>query len=122
LQRVAKYGVPNPVKKKKIIPIDVAIARRRVYLRRHYQKHREDYIARWHARRARILGVTAERVDRLAVFERDGWVCRLCQKPVLRCEASLDHIVPISRGGEHSYANVQLAHLECNRRKGAQVA
>jgi 5-methylcytosine-specific restriction endonuclease McrA len=34
----------------------------------------------------------------------------------------LDHIVPLARGGEHSYANTQPAHPTCNRRKGAKVA
>jgi 5-methylcytosine-specific restriction endonuclease McrA len=28
--------------------------------------------------------------------------------------ASLDHVVPLIDGGEHTYANVQLAHLACN--------
>ena len=31
--------------------------------------------------------------------------------------ASLDHIVPLSRGGTHTLDNVQLAHLACNERK-----
>ncbi|WP_420811833.1 HNH endonuclease [Kutzneria albida] len=29
---------------------------------------------------------------------------------------SLDHIVPLSRGGSHTYENVQAAHLGCNVR------
>jgi 5-methylcytosine-specific restriction endonuclease McrA len=33
----------------------------------------------------------------------------------------VDHIVPIMRGGVHSYANVQLAHPRCNRMKGAKI-
>ena len=31
--------------------------------------------------------------------------------------ATLDHIVPLSCGGEHSEANVQLAHFLCNSTK-----
>jgi 5-methylcytosine-specific restriction endonuclease McrA len=34
----------------------------------------------------------------------------------------VDHIVPISKGGPHSYLNVQLAHAKCNRTKGAKCA
>lgn len=34
---------------------------------------------------------------------------------------SLDHVVPLSQGGAHDPANVQLAHLTCNVRKGAQL-
>lgn len=35
---------------------------------------------------------------------------------------TLDHVVPLARGGEHSYRNVKLAHPLCNSRKGAKVA
>jgi 5-methylcytosine-specific restriction endonuclease McrA len=31
---------------------------------------------------------------------------------------TLDHIVPISKGGSHIRSNVQLACLECNQAKG----
>ncbi|WP_158070491.1 HNH endonuclease [Streptomyces luteocolor] len=30
---------------------------------------------------------------------------------------SLDHVIPLSRGGSHRRDNVQLAHLRCNLRK-----
>ena len=32
---------------------------------------------------------------------------------------SIDHIVPLSKGGEHSYANCALAHTGCNSAKSA---
>lgn len=35
---------------------------------------------------------------------------------------SIDHIVPLSRGGAHTWSNVELAHRICNTRKGAKVA
>jgi 5-methylcytosine-specific restriction endonuclease McrA len=63
------------------------------------------------------------------VFERDGWTCGLCSEPVDPAlswpdpqSASLDHVLPLSRGGSHTMANVQLAHLGCNVEKGAAVA
>ncbi len=53
--------------------------------------------------------------------ERDGWVCQLCFEPVDPTlvwpdprSQSLDHIVPISKGGAHVRENCQIAHLECN--------
>lgn len=62
------------------------------------------------------------------VFERDGWVCGLCGEDVPRdaqhpdpMSASVDHVVPLSRGGAHSIENVQCAHLRCNVRKGANM-
>lgn len=80
-------------------------------------------------RRARLRAVKVEIFAHAEVFERDGWVCQLCGEPVDRsaifpdCRApSLDHIVPLSLGGEHSRANTQCAHLGCNIRKGNRHA
>jgi 5-methylcytosine-specific restriction endonuclease McrA len=78
-----------------------------------------------HVRRARHRGAFVERVDRSLVFERDAWICQLCGLPVDASiagqwdpqRASLDHIIPLFRGGEHSYANTRLAHLGCNLRR-----
>lgn len=71
---------------------------------------------------------TADLVDPLAVFARDGWKCRLCGKrtPIelrgtqSRRAPELDHILPLSVGGKHEWANVQCACRECNSRKGAR--
>jgi len=62
------------------------------------------------------------------VFERDSWTCHLCSQ---RVDASLsgldpdgptiDHVTPLSRGGEHSYANTACAHRRCNLRKGNRL-
>lgn len=68
-------------------------------------------------RRARIRNAFVERVEIAVVRERDKGLCGICGAPVSRGEESLDHIVPLARGGEHSYRNVQLAHLSCNKRK-----
>lgn len=76
------------------------------------------------ARRARVRGVTVEVVDPTYVFDRDRWRCHVCGQKVdpslngldLR-GPTLDHIVPLSEGGEHSHANVRLAHRECNSRR-----
>lgn len=63
------------------------------------------------------------------IYARDGWRCGLCRRKVdvgltypHPRSASLDHIVPLSLGGEHVRSNVQLAHLGCNVRKGARSA
>ena len=85
--------------------------------------------ANYQKRRAFKKGVDAERVVNAEVFERDGWVCGICSEPVDSSlswpdprSASLDHVVPLSKGGAHAYANVQLAHLGCNVGKGARIA
>lgn len=72
-----------------------------------------------------FYGVEYEPVDRAVVFERDGWTCGICALPVDPADkfpepssATLDHIVPVSRGGAHTLANVQTAHFYCNTAKG----
>lgn len=61
------------------------------------------------------------------IFERDGWRCYLCGKPVKRTArrtdpdgATIDHVVPLSRGGPDAPGNVATAHSRCNREKRAQ--
>lgn len=86
--------------------------------------------SKWKAsRRALLRGVKVEPVDPINVFVRDRWRCQLCgvrtpQK--LRGANSplspeLDHIIPLSQGGEHSYRNTQLACRRCNLAKGGTV-
>lgn len=82
------------------------------------------------ARRARQVGTATNASVYLAdVVSRDGTNCGLCGEPVdmallwpHRMSRSVDHIIPISRGGVHAPDNCQLAHLSCNSRKGNRVA
>lgn len=83
---------------------------------------------RSHRDRVRAFGGEYEFVDTRVVYERDRWVCQLCGEsvgPLVKYpdprSASLDHVLPLARGGDHTYDNVQLAHLSCNVRKGADV-
>lgn len=71
-------------------------------------------------RRARLLGQFVAPVKFEEIWQRDGGICQLCHLPIAQAEASLDHIVPLARGGTHEPANVQLAHRRCNSRKGAR--
>ena len=58
-----------------------------------------------------------------AVHERDHWTCAYCGRSVSRapaCEALLatvDHILPVSRGGRSSWTNLVSACKGCNNRK-----
>lgn len=84
--------------------------------------------ANHHKRRALKLKLPADAIRPTEVYERDGWVCSLCDLPVDRNIAwpdpmspSLDHVIPLSKGGHHVLENVALAHLECNTQKGNRV-
>lgn len=79
-----------------------------------------------HRRRAKRFGRVYQPVDRIAVFERDGWRCKLCGIATPREKLGtrehdapeLDHVVPLSRGGDHTYENTQCACHDCNLFKG----
>jgi hypothetical protein len=78
-----------------------------------------------HRKRARHYGVEYESVDARRVYARDKWRCGLCREKVDKSlkyphpmSASLDHVVPMSKGGGHTYANSQCAHWKCNVDKG----
>jgi len=56
--------------------------------------------------------------NREKVFERDGFKCHYCQIQLTRFTATLDHIQPVSRGGDNSLDNLVTACLHCNSRRG----
>ena len=56
--------------------------------------------------------------NRLKIFERDGYKCHYCQKQLTRFSATLDHIQPVSKGGDNSYDNLITACLHCNSERG----
>lgn len=53
---------------------------------------------------------------KIAVAARDGGRCRQCGSTQ---DLHYDHVVPWSRGGTNTVANIQLLCGPCNRRKGA---
>lgn len=60
------------------------------------------------------------RENRLKVFERDKFLCYHCGKLLTRFCATLDHLQPVSQGGDNSYENLVTACLQCNSQRGSQ--
>ncbi|MFI0162596.1 HNH endonuclease [Streptomyces albidoflavus] len=97
------------------------------YAARSERLKRESRAVGSYSARMRKLGLkaTVERIDPLAIYRRDGWICQICHSlvdpsrawPDMWC-ATIDHHVPLSAGGEHTLDNVRLAHWICNLRKG----
>lgn len=59
---------------------------------------------------------------------RDEWTCHLCGEQIdeslprqAKMGASLDHVLPISKGGTDHPENLKLAHFICNVRKGNKL-
>lgn len=105
--------------------------RRQGYCKYHARKHfpapcelayaRKRNQLKNHVRRGRLLAPDAEMIDRDVVGDRDRWRCGICHQHVDRRKAyphprsaSLDHIIPQSQDGPHTYANVRISHLDCN--------
>lgn len=93
--------------------------------RRAYAADPIRFIESSHRRRALIAKVSVGPVD----YER-LWTgfCGICSGPMDRDLAypdpmskSVDHIIPLARGGSHEHSNLQWAHLRCNIGKGARL-
>jgi 5-methylcytosine-specific restriction endonuclease McrA len=55
---------------------------------------------------------------RQRVLQRDKNVCYLCEKKIDLRDASVDHVIPKSKGGTNSMGNLRAAHKDCNFLKG----
>jgi 5-methylcytosine-specific restriction endonuclease McrA len=81
-------------------------------------EHKEDKRLRAEKRRLRIQAAPfVEDVPMDAIYLRDKGICQLCFKKCSRKEATRDHVIPVSKGGPHSFQNIVLAHNRCNAAK-----
>ena len=85
---------------------DVCVKRKHKSIRRH---------------RLRAAPGGHDEVTLFALGERDGWRCHLCGGKVPNrdhknrvLDPEIDHLVPVSAGGSHTWDNVALAHRRCN--------
>jgi hypothetical protein len=98
------------------------------------KRYREDSEFRDHVlsagqnRRARDLGldqITTPKTLIAFLVARDQGVCGICEEPVVDTKGpmkpSIDHVIPLARGGKHEIENLQLAHYRCNLSKGARI-
>ena len=72
-------------------------------------------------RRARLRGAPCENIEALVVLEMHDGVCGICGEDIDPEDFHIDHIVPLSKGGSHTYDNVQPAHPRCNLVKHARM-
>ncbi len=56
------------------------------------------------------------RVSRKGIFARDSHRCQYCGEAEL--PLTLDHVIPLSRGGGHDWTNLVTSCVACNNRKG----
>lgn len=86
---------------------------------------RERYAAKCRRRRALKRGAKAEPYTLSEIAERDRYRCGECRKRVAMkrpyphpSSPSIDHVVPITQGGDDTKANIRLTHLRCNISRG----
>lgn len=76
-------------------------------------------------RRSRTSAKRPEKINPIAIFERDGWHCYRCHKhtpPELRGTyhddaPEVDHVYPLARGGAHTSFNCSCICRKCNGEK-----
>lgn len=97
----------------------------KLFCRAHYNVEFGYDFGSDYQRRAERWGAEFEVFSRAEIFDRDGWVCGICSEPIDRellhpdpMSVSLDHVIPMSKGGGHVPLNVTCAHLFCNLSKG----
>lgn len=89
---------------------------------------RDRVIAKAHARRADKLGLGSKTVLLSYLIKRDRGLCQIpaCVFKSRKVaplgskgprKPSIDHIVPLNKGGTHELSNVQLGHARCNSTK-----
>lgn len=60
-------------------------------------------------------------LNRRNLFARDNNRCQYCGEKYPTSELSIDHVVPVSMGGETTWTNVVCSCTECNKRKGGRT-
>lgn len=96
------------------------------------RKMRANGFPKNHLHRAHLYGCDYESgITLKSLIKRDGLRCAICGE---MCDPNdhewtdyfgpksptIDHIIPMSKGGGHVWDNVQVAHAICNSAKGAQ--
>lgn len=108
------------------------------YRGRHYAANRERELeinASWkYAHPDKVFGHNAVRrarkavatigppVDRQCIVTRDESTCQYCDRVLTGREITLDHIIPLIRGGPHTADNLCVACRPCNFSKGTKTA
>ena len=92
------------------------------------RENRQRWREAKHRRKAKRYGRIVEKIDYDKFIKETENICGICKLPI---DASLpgteslsltiDHIIPIGCGGNHTKENIQLAHYVCNVKKNKTI-
>lgn len=86
--------------------------------RRQTEKRKTQELDKTHRRRSQQKTGDSIPIGELRIRDKD--ICHICKKLVTE-NFTIDHIIPLSRGGTHTWDNVGLAHNRCNNIKGIKT-
>jgi 5-methylcytosine-specific restriction endonuclease McrA len=79
---------------------------------------------KYYSPKRRAIYARGDNIDAVLLFTMHAWTCFLCRKPIdpnRRCPdwraATIEHLIPISLEGQHTWDNVVPAHYRCNMDK-----
>lgn len=65
--------------------------------------------------------VVLSKAARVSIYNKANHYCSLCGKPIEYADMTVDHIVPVSRGGTNDWENMRCVCEDCNRLKGNRL-
>ncbi len=82
-----------------------------------YEKNKANIFRRNRKRRALLAQVKTFPYTKTDIIKRDGLNCYLCGKLLSERQVALDHIIPITRGGNDKAENIGIVCKSCNSSK-----
>lgn len=87
-------------------------------------KRNKPIKSRYYSKKRRAIYAKGEDINHLEIFEAHDWICCICKTKINRhlrlpnlMAATLEHIIPLSKGGTHTRDNIAPAHARCNFKK-----
>ena len=79
----------------------------------------------YYSPKRRAIMARGEEINHTEVFDAHGWICHICGGAIDPragkddwMRVTLEHIIPLSKGGTHTRDNVAPSHWRCNMVKG----
>lgn len=86
--------------------------------RRYYAANREECLSRTHRRRAALEAGEVTGAQWLEIIRRHNGLCAYCKT---NKGTEMDHVIPLSKGGQHTPENVVPSCRSCNAKKSNKL-